>query len=112
VGFPSLDIALLCSDASLWTRYITKAQSFDTLVHTDKPSPMDSVVVTDLAVVAALCEARLPVESAITRGLLVIEASRDDANAVEALLTAACGKPSTGGIDIANRTPWGPPGLR
>jgi hypothetical protein len=111
-GLQSPDIALLCADASLWTRYVANAQSFDALVHADKPAPPDAIVVTDIAVMAALTQDHLPVQSAITRGLLVIDAGRHDADAVAALLTAACKQPATTAVDVANRTPWGPSGLR
>jgi hypothetical protein len=111
-GLRPPDMALLCSDASLWTRYVANARSFETVVHADKPALSDAVVVADLAVVAAVTDGHLPVGSAVARGLLVIEASRGDADAVEALLTAACDKAASTALDLADRMPWGPQGLR
>jgi hypothetical protein len=105
-------MAVLCSDASLWTRYVANALSVEAIVHVDKAALSDAVVITDLAVVAAVTNGHLPVGGALARGLLVIEASRRDADALEALLTAACDKAASTALDLADRTPWGPQGLR
>jgi hypothetical protein len=108
----SSDIALLCSDASLWTRYAGNAQGFDTLVHVDKPALTDVVAITELAIVASLVEGRLPVQSALARGLLVVEASGDGTDAFIALLSTGCGKSSRGAVGLTSRTPWGISRLR
>jgi hypothetical protein len=106
------DIALLCSDASLWTRYVATAQSFDTLVHVSGAMPKDALVITDLAVLIALVDGRLPLGSAVQRGLLLIDAHGSEADAIERLLAAACDEPAPAGLDLATRTPWGPASLR
>jgi hypothetical protein len=111
-GLQSSGISLLCSEASLWTRYIANGRSFDTVVHVGKPAPADAIVITDLAVIAALGEARLTAQRAIARNLLLIEASRESVGAVTSLLAAACDKAQTAAVDFTSRTPWGPPGLR
>lgn len=109
---PHPDIALLCSDASLWTRYVARVQSFDILVHVNEPRRSDVVVVSDLAVLVALVEGRLPLRSAIKRGLIVIDTQRSEADAVERLLAAAFDKPASLDFDVANRMAWGAARLR
>jgi hypothetical protein len=111
-GLQSPDVALLCADASLWARYVANARSFDTLVHVDKPAPLDAIVITDLAVVAALTQGRLPAQTAITRGVLLIEASEQDVGAVTALLAVACHEPASAAMDVSSKTPWGPRSVR
>jgi hypothetical protein len=106
------DIALLCSEASLWTRYVARPQSFDTLVHVSGAMPSDAVVITDLAVLTAVVDGRLPVRVAVRRSLLIIDAHRTEADAVERLLAAACDEPAPASLDLANRTPWGAASLR
>ncbi|MEA2859177.1 MAG: hypothetical protein QOC72_1216 [Methylobacteriaceae bacterium] len=106
------DIALLCSDVSLWTRYIATAQSFETLVHVSGAMPKDALVITDLAVLTTIVEARLPLRVAVQRGLLIIDAHQTEADAIERLLAAACDEPAPASLDLVNRTPWGPASLR
>jgi hypothetical protein len=69
-------------------------------------------VITDLAVLTAVVDGRLPVRVAVRRSLLIIDAHRTEADAVERLLAAACDEPAPASLDLANRTPWGAASLR
>jgi hypothetical protein len=106
------DIALLCSDVSLWTRYIATAQSFETLVHVSGAMPSDALVITDLAVLTTVVDGRLPLRVAVQRGLLLIDAHQIQVDAIERLLAAACDEPAPASLDLVNRTPWGAASLR
>jgi hypothetical protein len=105
-------IALLCSEVSLWTRYVARPQSFDTLLHVSGAMPSDALVITDLAVLTALVDGRLPLRVAVQRSLLIIDAYQTEADAIERLLAAACDEPAPASLDLVNRTPWGPASLR
>jgi len=111
-GVQSPDVALLCSDASLWTRYVRRAHGFDALVHVEAPMPADVVAITELPITTALTEGRLSLQNALARGLLVVEASGAAADMVVALLTVACASSPAGWMELTSRTPWGASRLR
>jgi hypothetical protein len=82
-----LAIALLLANAALWTRFTPQPDSFGVEVHAAGPAKDDIVVVTDLAVVAALASGRLAGGEALARRLAVIDADAA-ANAKIAMLFA------------------------
>jgi hypothetical protein len=103
-GISSPSLALLCANASLWTRYVAAAPSFETLVHVTGPAPLDAVIVSDLAVVTALMEAGLSPATALGRGLLVIEPHENTDDTTELLVSALDSPPAASGV--ADRTAW------
>jgi hypothetical protein len=103
-GISSPSVALLCANASLWTRYVAAARSFETLIHVSGPAPLDATVITDLAVVSALAERVLSPAIALGRGLLVIE-PHENTREITELLTAAC-ESSLDANALSDRTAW------
>ena len=102
-GMSSPSLALLCANASLWTRYLA-APAFETLVHVSGPAPLDAIVVTDFAVVTALMETHLSAATALRRGLLVIEPTDDSQEITELLAGAVGSRPAADGL--ADRMAW------
>lgn len=109
-GISSPSLALLCANASLWTRYVAAAPGLETLIHVSGPAPRDAIIVTDLAVVAALAERLLSPATALGRGLLVTEPHENTREIIE-LLTAACEGPLDANA-LSDRTAWSLSGPR
>jgi hypothetical protein len=107
-GQGALDIALLLSQAALWTRYGVTPNGCETLVHAKGPEPLDTVVVTDLAVLAALNDADLAMDAALARGLVIIDAIGATGEKTQALLADVFCKTAASTADtLADRSPWG-----
>jgi hypothetical protein len=111
-SIPCVNIALLLSESSLWTRYVCTPQRFETFTHANGPESSDIVIVTDLAVVTELQKGRLSVSVAIARNLLFIEGSSDSVEAAATLITRAYGDGATAGTNLTNRLPWHQSNLR
>jgi hypothetical protein len=110
---PSANMALLLSEASLWTRYARTERGFETFVHAGGPETSDIVIVTDLSVLRALRNARLSVSAAIARNLLILEgAGGVGVEPAEQLLRAAYEGSASASTDLSARLPWSRAQLR
>ena len=101
------NIALLVSNATLWTRYTPKSQGFDTTVHASGPAFGDVEVISELAVLTTLNEAQLTMTEALARGLLIIDTSGQKAETVTDLFTKAFANTTLSApLHLEDRTPW------
>jgi hypothetical protein len=96
-------IALLLANAALWTRFTPKPDSFGVEVHAAGPANDEIVVVTDLAVVAALASGRLAGGEAMARGLAVVDADASAAAKIAALFGGLTPGPAEA---LAFRSAW------
>jgi hypothetical protein len=85
----SSSISVLLFDSSLWSRFSPSERGYDVAVHTNGPNPGDIVVVTSEALLATILEHRLPIATALDRGLIAIEGAEERKAAARRLVTAA-----------------------
>jgi hypothetical protein len=102
------NIALLLSEAALWTRYVFSAEGCETRVHANGPEPLDSIVVTDLAVLAALNDGGLAMDAALARRLVIVDSEGPEADEARIRLVKAFSGPALSTANaLADRAPWG-----
>ena len=87
VPAPALSVLLI--DSSLWTRLNPGPQGFDIELHTAGAKPDDVVVVTSEAILADILEEKLPVGTALSRGLIAIDGKADAAANILRIVTGA-----------------------
>lgn len=101
------NIALLVSNATLWTRYAANSEGFSTSIHAMGPMLGDIEVISELAVLIAINDAQLPMKEALARGLLIIDARGALAQHVTELFTKSFAETTLSApLNIEDRTAW------
>jgi hypothetical protein len=81
-------VAMLLSEAALWTRYVARNDGYASLVHAALPAQSDVVVVSDGAVLSGLNGGYLKISDALARSLIIVDTPGPEGDAVVALLLA------------------------
>lgn len=88
----TLPVAVVFINSTLWSRITPTARGLTLDVHTSGADPNETVIVTSEAVIASVLDSRMPMATALERGLIVVDG--DHADTVHRLLADAMRVPA------------------
>lgn len=90
---PEHAISVVLIESNLWARFEPGAQGYGMTAHVAGARQGDVVLVTSEGGIAAVLDGRLPVEVALDRGLIAIDAGPTAGEAIKELMRVALGGP-------------------
>jgi hypothetical protein len=102
---PEQAISVVFIESNLWARFEPGAQGYGMTAHIAGARQGDVVLVTSEGGIAAVLDGRLPVEAALERGLIAIDAEPAAGEAIKALMLVALGGPEPAAAASARNAP-------